>query len=136
VETEFISDLARKLARVVPGSGGDLDVMREDLERNFRGLLAGAFERLNLVTREEFDVQRRVTRTVSVRSWRNARRRSVPSNSSGPGRKRKAGKEPGFSRALNQAQRQTQSLTNRQRTEPCLWRRFVRGHSLVLMRHR
>jgi BMFP domain-containing protein YqiC len=60
VETEFISDLARKLARVVPGSGGDLDVMRADLERNFRGLLAGAFERLNLVTREEFDVQRRV----------------------------------------------------------------------------
>jgi BMFP domain-containing protein YqiC len=60
VETEFISDLARKLARVVPGSGGDLDVMRADLERNFRGLLAGAFERLDLVTREEFDVQRRV----------------------------------------------------------------------------
>ena len=60
VETEFISDLARKLTRVVPGSGGDLDVMREDLERNFRGLLAGAFERLDLVTREEFDVQRRV----------------------------------------------------------------------------
>ena len=60
METEFISELASKLARVVPGSGGDLDVMRKDLERNFRGLLASAFERLDLVTREEFDVQRRV----------------------------------------------------------------------------
>ena len=60
METEFISDLARKLARVVPVTGDDLGVMREDLERNFHGLLAGAFERLDLVTREEFDVQRRV----------------------------------------------------------------------------
>ena len=60
VETEFISELASKLARIVPGSGGDLGVMRGDLERNFRGLLSGAFERLDLVTREEFDVQRRV----------------------------------------------------------------------------
>jgi BMFP domain-containing protein YqiC len=60
VETEVISKLAQKLARAVPGSGGDLDVMRADLERNFRGLLSGAFERMDLVTREEFDVQRRV----------------------------------------------------------------------------
>jgi BMFP domain-containing protein YqiC len=60
VETEVISKLAQKLARAVPGSSGDLDVMRADLERNFRGLLSGAFERMDLVTREEFDVQRRV----------------------------------------------------------------------------
>jgi len=60
VKTEFVSDLARKLARAVPGDRGDLDVMRADLERNFRGLLSGAFERMDLVTREEFDIQRRV----------------------------------------------------------------------------
>jgi len=60
VETNFISELARKLSRAVPNVSGDLDVMREDLERNFRGLLSGAFERMELVTREEFDVQRRV----------------------------------------------------------------------------
>ena len=29
-----------------------------DLEKNMRALLAGLFERLDLVTREEFDVQR------------------------------------------------------------------------------
>lgn len=31
-----------------------------DLEKNLRALLAGAFSRLDLVTREEFDVQREV----------------------------------------------------------------------------
>ena len=60
METEYVSELARKLARAVPESGGDFDVMRTDLERNFRSLIAGAFERMDLVTREEFDVQRRV----------------------------------------------------------------------------
>ncbi len=60
MDTNVVRELAQKLARTVPGVGGDLDVMRADLERNFRGLLAGAFERLDLVTREEFDVQRRV----------------------------------------------------------------------------
>ena len=60
VEIEFVGELARKLAGAVPGAGDDLGVLRADLERNFRGLLAGAFERMDLVTREEFDVQRRV----------------------------------------------------------------------------
>jgi BMFP domain-containing protein YqiC len=31
-----------------------------DLEKNVRAMLAGAFARLDLVTREEFDVQRQV----------------------------------------------------------------------------
>jgi len=60
VETQIVSDLARKLARAVPVNSGDLDVLRADLERTFRGLLTGVFERMDLVTREEFDVQRRV----------------------------------------------------------------------------
>ena len=36
--------------------------MREDLERNFRGLLSAAVERMDLVTREEFEAQREVLR--------------------------------------------------------------------------
>ena len=60
MDTNFVSELAQKLARAVPDAGGDLNVMRADLERTFRGLLAGGFERMDLVTREEFDVQRRV----------------------------------------------------------------------------
>ena len=60
MEANIVSELARKLVRAVPGAGGDLDAMRADLERNFRGLLDAAFERMELVTREEFDIQRRV----------------------------------------------------------------------------
>jgi hypothetical protein len=60
VDTNFVSELARKLARAVPDVGGDLDTMRGDLEKNFQSLLSGAFDRMELVTREEFDVQRRV----------------------------------------------------------------------------
>ncbi len=60
MDTNFVSELARKLARAVPAVGGDMEVMRADLERTFRSLLVGTFDRMDLVTREEFDVQRRV----------------------------------------------------------------------------
>ncbi|MBM4220636.1 MAG: accessory factor UbiK family protein [Gammaproteobacteria bacterium] len=57
MDAKFIEDLARKLAANVPGS---VRVIQADLERNFQALLASTFDRLNLVTREEFDVQRKV----------------------------------------------------------------------------
>ena len=60
VNTNTVSELARKLAEAVPGSPGGVGTMRADLERNFRGLLDSTFERMELVTREEFDVQRKV----------------------------------------------------------------------------
>ena len=59
IDNQAIRDLAEKLASAVP-DGDTFETMRADLERNFRGLLTGAFERLDLVTREEFDVQRKV----------------------------------------------------------------------------
>ena len=59
IDNQAIRDLAEKLASTVPDADG-LTRLRGDLERNFRSLLAGAFERLDLVTREEFDVQRKV----------------------------------------------------------------------------
>jgi len=59
IDNQAIRDLAEKLASTVPDADG-LTRLRGDLERNFRGLLTGAFERLDLVTREEFDVQRKV----------------------------------------------------------------------------
>ncbi|MEZ5564071.1 MAG: accessory factor UbiK family protein [Gammaproteobacteria bacterium] len=57
MDAKFIEDLARKLAANVPGS---VRAMQADLERNFEVLLGNTFEKLELVTREEFDVQRRV----------------------------------------------------------------------------
>ncbi len=55
-----VSELAKKLAAAVPNASGSLGTMRDDLERNFRAMLDSAFERMDLVTREEFDVQRKV----------------------------------------------------------------------------
>jgi BMFP domain-containing protein YqiC len=60
VDTNFVNDLARKLADAVPGFADRFGAAGADLERNFRSLLAGAFERMDLVSREEFEVQRKV----------------------------------------------------------------------------
>ena len=59
LDNQAISELAEKLASAVPDDDA-LATLRADMERNFRGLLAGTFERLDLVTREEFDVQCKV----------------------------------------------------------------------------
>ena len=52
-----IDDLARKLAETVPDS---LRAIREDLEDGFRGVLKNGLDKLDLVTREEFEVQEAV----------------------------------------------------------------------------
>lgn len=55
--TESIEDLARRLADTVPDS---LRAVGDDLEKNFRGVLRSGLARLDLVTREEFEVQQAV----------------------------------------------------------------------------
>ena len=57
MDKNTIDELAGKLADAVPG---DLEGLRSDLENNFRGLLNAGLDKLDLVTREEFDVQRKV----------------------------------------------------------------------------
>ncbi len=52
-----LKDLARKLADAVPEG---LQSMRSDLEKNFRSVLQSGFDKLDLVTREEFEVQEAV----------------------------------------------------------------------------
>tara|TARA_R110002096_G_scaffold154_6_gene782 strand:+ start:28057 stop:28296 length:240 start_codon:yes stop_codon:yes gene_type:complete len=54
---ESIENLAKKLAESVPGS---LRSMRDDLESNFQAVLRSGIDKLDLVTREEFDVQEAV----------------------------------------------------------------------------
>ena len=49
-----LDELARQLAEAVPRN---LRALGEDVEKNFRSLLAAGFERMDLVTREEFDLQ-------------------------------------------------------------------------------
>ena len=52
-----IDELARRLADLVPPGARDA---REELSANFRDALRAGLRRLDLVTREEFDVQRGV----------------------------------------------------------------------------
>jgi BMFP domain-containing protein YqiC len=54
---ESIDGLAKKLADAVPEG---LRSMREDVEQNFRSVLRGGLAKLDLVTREEFEVQEAV----------------------------------------------------------------------------
>ncbi len=54
---ESIEDIARKLTDAVPEG---LRSVRDDLENNFRSVLRSSLAKLDLVTREEFEVQEAV----------------------------------------------------------------------------
>jgi hypothetical protein len=54
LEPKQIDDLARRLAENAPKG---FQVLQEDLNRSFRATLEAGLARLDLVTREEFDVQ-------------------------------------------------------------------------------
>lgn len=54
LDPKLLDDLARRLADSVPPGLKDL---RADAEKNFRAVLQTALGKLDLVTREEFDVQ-------------------------------------------------------------------------------
>jgi len=58
-DPRLIDDLARRLAGAVPES---VLTLRRDLEQNFKGVLQSRLAELDLVTREEFDVQATVLR--------------------------------------------------------------------------
>jgi BMFP domain-containing protein YqiC len=57
MNNESIENIASRLAEVVPEG---LKAVREDLEQNFRGVLRASLGKLDLVTREEFEVQEAV----------------------------------------------------------------------------
>ncbi|MFA5685298.1 MAG: accessory factor UbiK family protein [Lysobacteraceae bacterium] len=57
IDFKSVDDLARRLSDLVPPG---VQEARADLEKNFRAALQSGLGRLDLVTREEFDVQRAV----------------------------------------------------------------------------
>lgn len=57
MDTGKLDELARKLIDALPGSVREL---RADVEKNFRSALQSGFTKMDLVTREEFDVQTEV----------------------------------------------------------------------------
>ncbi|KRT53945.1 accessory factor UbiK family protein [endosymbiont of Ridgeia piscesae] len=60
-DPKLIDELAERLAGSVPGG---IQLLQADPQKNLRATLEAGLTRMNLVTREEFDVQRAVlTRT-------------------------------------------------------------------------
>ena len=59
MDPRSIDDLARRLASSVPEG---LIAVRRDLEANFKAVLQSGLSKLDLVTRQEFDVQAGVLR--------------------------------------------------------------------------
>ena len=57
IDLNHIDDLARRLSNLVPPG---LRESQEELQQTFKSALQSGLSRLDLVTREEFDVQRAV----------------------------------------------------------------------------
>ncbi len=49
-----LDELAKRISSLIPG---DVKHMQDDIENNIRSLLQSSLSKMNLVTREEFDVQ-------------------------------------------------------------------------------
>ncbi len=56
-EPQQLNDLAKRIAEAVPQ---DLISIKGDLENNVKAILQASLGRMNLVTREEFEIQRKV----------------------------------------------------------------------------
>lgn len=57
IDFKSLDDLARKLSELVPT---ELKETRSDLQQHFRATLQMGLSKMDLVTREEFDIQRAV----------------------------------------------------------------------------
>ena len=56
-KTTFIEEIAQKICVELPEGVAELKV---DTQKNIKATLQSVFERMHLVTREEFDVQRKI----------------------------------------------------------------------------
>ena len=64
LDPKIIDDLSKRLADMVPSGVRQLQA---DLEKNFHVLLQAAFAKMDLVTRQEFDVQQGVLARTRAR---------------------------------------------------------------------
>lgn len=59
IDVRILDELSQRLGALLPPS---LDEARGDLQKNFRAALQAGLAKLDLVTREEFEVQQQVLR--------------------------------------------------------------------------
>ena len=64
IDPKILDNLANRLAATLPPG---IKEIKQDAEKNFRAILQGAFSKMNLVTREEFDVQKSVLERANVK---------------------------------------------------------------------
>lgn len=64
MQTKFLDDLAQQLAAALPPG---LREAQQDFQRQARALLQSTLTRMNLVTREEFEVQQHVLATTRAK---------------------------------------------------------------------
>lgn len=57
IDSKTISDMVQNLVKALPPGVKNAP---KDIEKTFKAILVAGFERLDLVTREEFDVQQKV----------------------------------------------------------------------------
>ena len=60
IDLAQLDELARRLSNLVPAGLRPSDELRDELQQNFKSVLQAGLGKLELVTREEFDVQRAV----------------------------------------------------------------------------
>ncbi len=53
----FIDDLMTKISSVLPH---DIHALKEDTQKNIRAVLQSVFEKMDVVTREDFEVQKKI----------------------------------------------------------------------------
>lgn len=64
MDPKIVDDLARRVSAALPEA---FRTLQTDVDQNFRSALQAALSRLDLVTREEFDVQAAVLRRTRER---------------------------------------------------------------------
>ena len=64
IDLTKIDELAARLSEALPPGAQQL---REEMEARFRVMLSRAFEKMDLVTREEFDIQKAVLERAMIK---------------------------------------------------------------------
>ncbi len=64
MNTQFFDDLANKISKTLPPVPSG---MKQELEQSIRNTLHNAFDKLDLVTREDFEVQSAVLQKTRIK---------------------------------------------------------------------
>lgn len=64
MDPKILDELSQRLASALPSG---VSALKEDLEKNIRAALDGATAKMNLVSRQEFEVQQKVLERTRIK---------------------------------------------------------------------